>query len=153
MKQKNSDMVMYIFLSVVAVIIAGMIIAFIKNYLDGTLASARSLAGKQEQALSELEEYEIMKYDNEELRGSEVVNFIKKHLGDYLPEEEAPIYVRVTTRADGSTYSNTYTNSEHIADIRNFSSQQHYIKPTAWFTAEVIRTQNKAILGVAFTQK
>lgn len=153
MKQKNSDIVTYIFMSVVAVIIVGVIIACIKNSLESTMDTANHLIGRQEQALSEIEEYDIMKYDNEELRGSEVVNFIKKYLGDYSPEEEAPIYVRVKTASAEGSHDNTYTNSEYISDIKNFSSRQHYIKPTAWFTAEVIRTENKAILGVAFIQK
>ena len=82
-----------------------------------------------------------------------MVNFIKKHLGDYTTDEEAPIYVRVTTKTAGGTYDNTYTNSEHLSDIKNFSCTQFYIKPTAWFTAKVVRTENKAILGVVFAQK
>ncbi|NLC18822.1 MAG: hypothetical protein GX757_06295 [Clostridiales bacterium] len=153
MKQKNSDIVIYIFLSVVAVIIVGMIIAFIRNSLESTMDTANHIISRQEQTISEIEEYDIMKYDNEELRGSEVINFIKKYLGDYSAEEEAPIYVRVKTKSVEGSHDNTYTNSEHILDIKNFSNQQHYIKPTAWFTAEVIRTENKAILGVAFMQK
>jgi len=140
-------------MSVVAVIIVGSIIAFIRNSLEGTMDSANQLISKQEQTLSEIEEYDIMKYDNEEIRGSEVINFIKKYLGDFSPEEEAPIYVRVKTVSAEGSHDNTYINSEHISDIKNFSSLQHYIKPTAWFTAEVIRTENKVILGVAFMQK
>jgi type II secretory pathway pseudopilin PulG len=153
MKQKNSDMVMYIFLSVVAVIIVGLIIVFIRNSLNSTMDTANHLINEQEQTTSEIEEYSIMKYDNEEVRGSEVVNFIKKYLGDYSNTETAPIYVKVTTVTSGVTYNNTYTNGGYISDIKNFSSNQYYIKPTAWFTGKVIRTKNKAILGVTFTKK
>ena len=153
LKQKNSDMVMYIFLSVTAIIIVGLIIYFIKNSLDSTMHTANHLINEQEQTATELEEYSIMKYDNEEVRGSEVVNYIKKQLGDYSSSETAPIYIQVKTMIDGKSYTNTYTNSKYIADIKNFSSKQYYIKPTAWFTGKVVKSENKAILGVIFTQK
>lgn len=153
MKQKNSDIVVYILLSVVAVIIVGLIIAFISNSLNSTMDTANHLINKQEQITSEIEEYSIMKYDNEEIRGSEVVNFIKKQLGDYDSSEAAPVYIRVKTVTEGVSYDNTYTNGECIKDIKNFSSRQYYIKPTAWFIGEVVKSENEAILGVVFTQK
>lgn len=153
MKQKNSDMVMFIFLSVVAIIITGLIILFIRNSLNSTMNTANQLISQQEETASELEVYEIMKYDNEDVRGSDVVNFIKKQLGDFASSETAPIYIQVRTVVDGVSYDNTYTNNAYISNIKNFSGKQHYIKPTAWFTGKVIKTPNEAILGVRFIQK
>lgn len=153
MKHKNSDIVIYILLSVVAIILVGLIILFVRNSVDSTMKSANEIINEQEQTMTEIEEYRIMKYDNEEIRGSDVVNYIKNELGDYSPSETAPIYVQVITVVDGISYDNTYTNNKHISDIKNFSNKQYYIKPTAWFTGKVVRTENKAILGVVFTQK
>ena len=52
-------------------------------------------------------------------KGQEVVNFIKKQLGDYLPTEAAPIYVEVVSKTLDSTYSRIYTtNNEHLEDIK-----------------------------------
>lgn len=153
MKHKNSDMVMFIFLSVIAIIIVGLIILFIRNSLDSTMDTANHLISRQEQTTSDLEEYDFLKYDNEEIRGSEVVNLIKKQLGDYGSIENAPVYIQVKTVVDGVEYDNTYTNNTYLSEIKNFSAKRYYIKPTAWFGGKVVKTPNEAILGLVFTQK
>lgn len=153
MKHKNSDLVPKIFLSVVGVILVGVIIYYVMNSVQGTTRLADSILLGTEKTASEYAEYDIVKYDGEEIRGSEVVNFIKKHLGDYDTTEEAPIYVKVIKKAPGSTNPKTYKNKKHVSDINNFSNMDHYIKPTAIFKGEVIRNTNKVILGVEFTQK
>lgn len=153
MKHKNNDLVPQIFLAVVGVILVGIIIYYIMNSVKSTTNLADTILLNTEKTTIEYAEYDITKYDGEEIRGSEVTNFIRKYLGDYDTSETAPFYVEVITKISGSTNINTYNNKEYLDDIKNFSNMQHYIKPTAIFKGEVIRNTNKVILGVKFTQK
>lgn len=153
MRHKNSDLVPQIFLTVVGVILVGIIIYYVMNSVQSTRRLADTIILNTEKTASQYTEHDIVKYDGEDVRGSEVTNFIKKHLGNYDTSETAPIYVEVITKISGSTNVNTYSNKEHVDDIKNFSNMQHYIKPTAIFKGEVIRNTNKVILGVKFTQK
>ena len=152
MKNKNNDLVPQIFLAVVGVIFVGMIIYYIVSSVKGSWGLADTLISNIESTASDYTELEITMYDGEEIRGSELVNFIKKQLGDYYASEIAPIYVEVVTNTKDGTYTTSYINSEHIDSIKSFSNQR-YIKPTAKFAGKVIRTKNKVIVGVKFTQR
>lgn len=152
MKLKNNDLVPQIFIAVVGVILAGVIIFYVMNSVKSTTRLADNVIASTENTASDYAEYDILMYDGEQIRGSEVVNFIKKQLGDYSILEEAPIYVEVVTIAPTTNYSHIYVNNKHIVDIKNFSSTEYYIKPTAIFTGEVIRTENMVIVGVRFIQ-
>lgn len=103
----------------------------------------------QMQSLNEsIQDQDIKKYDKAEVYGSDVVNVIKKYLGDYGAGETAPIYIYVKTKVK----ENTYINGTQIKNIQNFS-HVNYIKPTAVFSGEVIKNQNDVILGIRFTYK
>lgn len=150
--KKSSDIVPSIFLSVVGVILVGIIICYVQRSVETTTNLADVVIENTEEIASEYADYDIKIYDREEVRGSEVVNFIKKHLGNYEASEEAPIYIKVQNHGDDSDYTNTYTNKVYLEDIKNFSSLKHYIKPTAIFVGEVIYSTNRTILGVKFSQ-
>lgn len=91
---------------------------------------------------------DIKMFDATEVTGSDVINFIKKQLGDYEVGETAPLYI--TIKSNISEYN--HTNKEHIESIRDFR-HMYYIKPTAIFKGEVIKNENEVILGVSFIQK
>jgi len=97
---------------------------------------------------SELTESNLIMYDRLEVTGSDVTNFIKKHLGEYTEAETAPIYVYVET----STKENTYKNGAFIEDIKNFSNIK-YINPLGKFTGDIVRDANDVIIGIKFIQK
>lgn len=151
LKSKNNDLVPQIFLAVVSVILVGMIIYYVMISVKSTSRVANKLISQTEDTAIDIAEHEILKYDGEEISGAEVVNFIKKYLGDYTDTENAPIYVEV--KKTGSTTIKRYTNKKYISDIKNFSNSEHYIKPTAKFIGEVVKNENKVILGIRFTQK
>lgn len=90
----------------------------------------------------------IMKYDDTKVNGSEVINCIKKQLGDYPVGETAPVYIYVKT----SVSENTYTDKSCFSNITEFTDIR-YIKPTAVFVGKVIKNENKVILGVSFIQQ
>ena len=70
-----------------------------------------------------------------------------RNIRDYMPSDTAPIYVLYMTL---HLYVHTYTNNQHLMILR--ISLEYYIKPTAIFTGEVVRTENK-VIGVRFCQK
>ncbi|HKL79779.1 MAG TPA: hypothetical protein VJ888_05005 [Mobilitalea sp.] len=96
----------------------------------------------------ELAESDITMYDGIEVVGSDVVNFFKKHLGEYGSSEESVMYIHVITATDDSTYRNGVAEQ----DITNFTSV-HYIKPNAVFKCDVIRDANDVIIAVSFAQR
>lgn len=96
----------------------------------------------------DIKDGDIMKYDGNKVNGSEVINFIKRQLGDYFAGETSPIYIYVKT----SVSENTYTDKSYFANITDFTDTR-YIKPTAVFMGQVIKNENKVIIGVSFVQQ
>lgn len=97
---------------------------------------------------NDLKDSDLKQFDDLEVHGSEVVNLIRKELGDYGDGETAPIYIYVKTSAK----ENTYTNGSQVRNLQNFT-HENYIKPTALFLGELDVNENDVILGVRFTQK
>ncbi len=153
MKQKNSELPANALLALFAIVTVACIILYFKMNIDAFKNTADRIVENTDEMSVDYKEYDLTMYDGEAIRGSQVVNYIKKNLGDYTLEETAPIYIRVLTEVSGSEFINDYINKEHIKSIKNISDINHYIKPTAYFDAEVIRSNNKVILGICFTQK
>lgn len=103
--------------------------------------------GQMSDMNSDIADTGILKY-NDEIQGSDVVNCIKKYLGDYVSSQTAPVYVYVKTTLS----ENTYSNNTYITNIKNFTDAR-YIKPTALFTGQIIKNTNDVIIGIKFTQK
>lgn len=97
---------------------------------------------------NDLQSSDIKRYDQAEVYGSDVVNCIKKYLGDYHLSDVAPIYIAVKT----SLSEQTYTNGGFIKEIKNFTNTR-YVKPTAVFIGSVEKNDNNVILGITFVQK
>jgi hypothetical protein len=97
---------------------------------------------------NELSESELTMYDGINVKGSDVVNFIKKNLGSFDATEQAKQYVRVVTTASDSTY----WNERYIEDIQNFSSTL-FINQEALFRCDVTRDANDVIIGIIFVQR
>lgn len=131
-----------------AVIITCMLVALGFRAANAAKMISNSAITQMEELDHDLKYSDIKKYDGTEVYGSDVLNFIKKKLGDYTTSEIAPIYVNVIT----SLSENTYTNSVYIDNLKNFAHDM-YIKPTAVFKGNVIKNENNIIMGVTFTQK
>lgn len=108
-----------------------------------SIASANNL----NEFASELNESDLTRYDGLEVKGSDVLNFIKKQLGEYESFEVASVSINVIT----SKSSNTYVNGLFLSDIVNFTNDK-YINPISKFSGKVIRNKNKVIVGLCFTQ-
>ncbi|MDF2513059.1 MAG: putative rane protein [Herbinix sp.] len=90
----------------------------------------------------------IMKFDAVTVEGSEVVNCIRKILGEYESADTAPIYITVTT----STSTNIYSNNTYISNIMSFADTR-YIKPMSNFRGDVVKNENGVIEGIVFVQQ
>jgi hypothetical protein len=153
MKHKNSELPAYWILALFGIVITASIIIYVKLFYEDMKRTSDTVMEQTSELADDLNEYEITMYEEEEIKGSEAVNYIKRHLGRYTPAESAPFFVRVKTVFAGTTYINEYTNKAHIKDIRDVSAVEKFIKPMGCFYCEVIRSENKVILGVSFTQK
>lgn len=88
----------------------------------------------QEQQITELEEYEIVKYDGLVIDGMTAVSYIKKMTGTY----EVP--VKVTTLCNEFTIRV----KEEYESLRDIDSDK-YINPLAKYHCTVVRDENKTI--------
>lgn len=113
--------------------------------------SAKKIGNAAEEQIQDLykdiSESGITRYHNAEVYGSDVINFIKKYLGEYIAPQKGPFTVNVIT----SNGDFTYQDNTYIADISDFTKSQ-YIKQTAKFKGSVIRNANDVIVTVRFTQ-
>lgn len=96
----------------------------------------------------DIKDSNLIKYHETEITGSEVVNCMKKYLGDYDERDTAAIYIEVRTNSS----DNTYQNNLHLSEVKAFGNER-YIKPTAIFQGKVIKNENKVIIGLTFIQR
>lgn len=97
---------------------------------------------------NELTQSDIMKYDGLEVSGSDVINFIKKYLGDYGKEESGPFSIVI----EKGSNIDIHKNKEYIHLITDFTNS-YYIKPTNKFMGSVEKNENLVIVSVKFSRK
>ena len=91
----------------------------------------------QEQRISELEEYEIVKYDGLQIDGMTAISYIKRMTGTYgLP-------VNLSTTMGEFVLSGEYEYEE----LRNIASEK-YINPLAKYRCEIVRDENEVITEI-----
>lgn len=117
-----------------------------------TTKSAKKIADVSINNINELgdnlSDWVIKQYDQEEIMGSVLINYIKENLGDYEIGTSWTYFIRVITAAS----DNTYVNGEYIPLLKDISSS-HYIKPTSYFFGELEKNTNDVILGIRFTYR
>jgi len=111
-------------------------------------ATANHVIEKFADFKQELEESEVEQYDGIMVSGSDVVNFMRKHLGQSMGESKGNIKITVVK----GTKSVSYQEYEEIKEIYNFSHIS-YIDPTGLFQGQVIKNENGIISEVRFEQK
>ncbi len=147
-KTNNISDALKLMLFGVSVLITCMLIKVFFITSDEANALSEAAIGQMQEMNNDIRDSGIMKYNDMELYGSDVVNCIKKYLSDYSTPEVSNLYVRVkTTKSE-----NTYQNDEYIDNIKNFDDIK-YIKPTASFCGEVVKDINDVIIGICFTQR
>ena len=95
------------------------------------------LEERQAQQATELEEYEIVKYDDLLIDGMTAISYIKRMTGSYgLP-------VRVSTGRGNFVV----TESTQYAELRNTGSD-NYISPLEKYRCKVVRDDNRVITEI-----
>lgn len=96
---------------------------------------------------NEMENQEILRYDGRVVAGSDVVNFIKKHLSGCKVGQIPEFTIKVI--ADAVT---VHRDNSSMKNMVNFSHPA-YIKPNGRYMGEVVRNGNGVIEEVIFTQQ
>lgn len=119
---------------------------FGRNTANESLESANKIA-------SDLADADKKVYDGANVAGTEVLNAINR-----FSDEDFGIKV-VTKKNSGTWYNKTVSASGELssasgslASAKNISSNT-YINPSGLFTGELIKDENKVVVGVIFTQK
>jgi hypothetical protein len=118
-------------------------------------STAQTAIGKLDQINVEMADSQYTMYDDMDVRGSEVVNVLKKFKDEYIG-------VQVITKKNtgGEWYinvANTITGtltatSNDISDAMDEKSNE-YINPNGKFKGKIVRDANGSVMAIIFTQK
>lgn len=89
-------------------------------------------------------ESSYQRYDGLEVKGSDVISFIRRNLSEYDTAEQALIYVEVVDKK-----RTRYQDNSFIQEIRDIKSE-YYINPYNEYMGQIIRDANNVIRGVNF---
>lgn len=110
---------------------------------------SRQLANMTANRISEyslnLTQSDIMNYDGLIVRGSDVINFYKKYLGDVEAGKKGEFLITVITDLG----NNTYQNGTYLSKMKD-SADMCYIKPINKFKGLVETNDNGVITKVTF---
>ena len=112
----------------VALIFVGM------QMFQRTMRVTAILENNQEEKITMLEEYEIVKYDGLVLDGMTVVNYIKNMVGEY----ELPVIIE----SEQKTF--VVADRTELGLLRDVDSEK-YINPYATYRCTVVRDDNEVI--------
>jgi len=96
----------------------------------------------------ELQKAELLQYDGAEVSGSDVVNFLRKHLDERSSVEQKGMKIIVIQ----GEKCKEYEKADEIKEICNFSHES-YINPSALFVGNVSENANGIISEVSFVLK
>lgn len=115
---------------------------------------ANMTANKINEYTQNLIQADIMNYDGLSIRGSDVINFYKKHLGNVDAGKKGEFLITVITYQGSGTSqrNNTYQDGSYLDKMKN-NNDLCYIKPTGKFTGTVITNKNGVITKVVFSQE
>lgn len=100
------------------------------------------LTEEQERQITELEEYEIVKYDGMLLDGMTAISYIKRMMITY----ELPVRV-VTVNEEF-----VVTEQSEYKDLRNINSEK-YMNPLAKYRCEIQRDENEVITEISIVME
>lgn len=120
----------------VALILIGM------QMYQKTMKITTLIAKNQEQTITDLEEYELVKYSDLSIDGISALGYIKKVVGEY--------HIPVTVEDEQSCFS--VTGKEDFGLLREIDSEK-YINPYALFTCRIIRNENGVITEIRLIQE
>jgi lipopolysaccharide export LptBFGC system permease protein LptF len=162
MKTKNSNMVVAIFATVLVVILAGVLVAWMTGVFRDKKNDIDSGTGKITNALGSMSSFDFDYYDDATISGETLLELIEEVTAR---DEELSIAVQ-TLANQGSTSAIRYYNRALLPSTNEFDtgsqpsvlnqsskSNSDYITPSAKFIGQVLRNQNEEVTGILFTQR
>lgn len=143
MKTKNSDIVVKIFLVVVAVILVGLIIAWTTGVFKDKRNDLNEGTERINSAISKMAEFDLLNYDGGSITGSLLLELIN--------EKDLSYTVMVTTKDPAQT-SISYTKGPTPTLISD-KAAPNYINPNGIFKGAITRNANGIITCITFTQE
>ncbi|HAA25093.1 MAG TPA: hypothetical protein DCE11_03085 [Ruminiclostridium sp.] len=121
-------------------------------------STAQNAINRLDQISSEMSESQYTMYDGMEIRGSEVVNVLRKYKDEYIG-----IYVKTKKSTNGVWYVYDVTLSGNEAEIGSPSTKSisdtmdetkdEYINPNGVFIGSIARDENGRIAALMFKQQ
>lgn len=115
------------------------------------LAQGKQLSNAAGSAIADaagaIADADVMQYDGLSVNGQQVIDFYKKHLGEFGAGEQGPFEVVI----NNGTATTAYTNGDSLTHIRDNTDANRYVKPTSLYVCTVTKNANGVIIKVAFT--
>ena len=113
------------------------------------ISGVNNSMGQYDDMMSPYDDLRYSIYDDSSASGREVVNLIK----DIKNDGVSIVVINGSGKEQTYTYASvTAANSTNLADIKNRTKTDTYIKPTASFSSQITRDVNDIITKVTFTQ-
>ncbi len=155
MKTKNSsDLVVKIFLIVVAVILVGLLIAWSTGVFKDKKQDLNEGTEKIDQVLSSVADFDLLVYDGYTINGKSLTDLIVD-----MQNKEATLSVGVKTLAGSIQYYNYSVTADNnlgaVVTITPSTSKadDDYINPSARFLGDIVKNINNEIVCIMFTQQ
>lgn len=155
MKTKNgSDLVIKIFIIVVAVILVGLLIAWTTGVFKDKKQDLNDGTEKIDHIVGSVADFDMLVYDGYTMKGNTLVELINE-----MGKKGSMLSIGVETLAKTKQQYNYLLSADNnlgtvsTAKIPSNKSDSNYINPTAGFLGSVIRNQNNEIVGLLFTQQ
>lgn len=148
MRTKNSDIVVKIFLVVVAVILVGLIIAWNTGVFKDKKKDLNEGTERINSAISSMAEFDLLVYDGGTVTGSLLMDLIEESNDDGGRLEGVEItYLTLETMKGSNPVAVSYPSPAPE------KTDEKYINPNGVFKGEVVRDDNEVITELKFTQQ
>ena len=161
MKTKKSDLVVNILVTVLVVVLAGLLIAWMTGMFKDKKKSINDGTQKIDGVLSSVAEFDLLAYDDNTVRGDVLTDLIKEY-----KEKDVQLAIWVLTLDDmdnnppGICYNHDFNPDDNTINVEpntktppSTKSASGYITPSASFVGEVLKNKNNEIVCIKFTQQ
>ena len=162
MKTKNSNLVVAIFATVLVVILAGVLVAWMSGVFRDKKNDIDSGTGKINNVLGNMSNFDFDYYDDTTISGETLLELIEEV--QIKNEELAIAVLTLANQGDGGEsiryYSRVLSSTNEFVSgsvpatlDQSSKSNSDYITPSGKFIGRVLRNQNDEVTGILFTQK
>lgn len=156
MKTKKSDLVVNILITVLVVVLAGLLIAWMTGMFKDKKKAINDGTEKINGVISSVAEFDLLAYDDSTIRGDVLLDLIEEY-----KDKDVKVSIGVHTLDNITTgiyYNYGYASDNLVEPALTITppagkSETSYITPSASFLGEVLRNPNNEIVCLKFTQQ